>query len=120
VRGKLALADIDATTPVAVWLDAVYAAYAEAPHQVLEKLSKQLVIKGAMVDPEGARETWGQLPEHAAMAGKLGQGAGMEAGNTAGMPATQRPGAHRRPPIPSGPRPVVPGMPIPGKHPRRT
>lgn len=101
-----------------MWLDAVYATYAEAPHEVLEKLTKQMVIKEAMIDPEGARETWGQRPEHIAMAGKLGQGAGVEAGNPAAMAPIQRPGTPRRPPIPQTARPPIPTMPTRGVRPR--
>jgi hypothetical protein len=103
---------------VSVWLDAVYATYAEAPHEVLEKLTKQMVIKEAMIDPEGARETWGRRPEHIAMAGKLGQGAGVEAGNSAAMAPTQRPGNPRRPPIPQTARPPIPNAAAHGVRPR--
>lgn len=85
MRGKLALADIGETTALSVWLDAVYASYAEAPHEVLTNLNKQMVIKGAMIDPDEARETWGVAPEHVAMAGNLGRGPGLEAGNAAAM-----------------------------------
>jgi hypothetical protein len=35
-----------------------------APSDVLEKLEDHLVINAALADPEGARETWGLLPEH--------------------------------------------------------
>jgi hypothetical protein len=31
---------------------------------VLEKLNDQLVIAAVQADPEGARATWGLLPEH--------------------------------------------------------
>ncbi len=85
VRGRLAFADIDATADLPLWLDAVYAAYAEAPHKVLEELNKQMVIKGAMIDPDEARKTWGTRPEHVAMAGQFGRGAGLESGNASGM-----------------------------------
>lgn len=73
MRGRLALADIGLNTPLDVWLDAVYAVSVEAPYEALEKLNKQMIVKSAMVDPEAARETWGALPEHQAMAGKLGR-----------------------------------------------
>lgn len=68
-----------------MWLDAVYAAYAEAPMQVLQAIGKEMVIKEAMVDPEGARENWGKRPEHIALAGQLGQGAGLESGRVTGV-----------------------------------
>lgn len=107
MRGKLAFADIDTTAELGVWLDAVYAAYADAPHRVLIELNKQMVIKEAMIDPEEARKTWGTRPEHVAMAGNLGRGPGREAGPTAGMAPQTRartpgfaPVPHRRP----GPR----------------
>lgn len=96
----------------------MYATYAEAPHQVLEQLTRQMVIKEAMIDPEGARETWGKRPEHIAMAGKLGQGAGMEAGNQAAMAPPQRAGAPRRPPIPQTARPPIPSTAPRGVRPR--
>lgn len=118
MRGRLALADIDATVPADVWLDAVYAAYADAPHQVLENLNRQIVIKEAMIDPDGARETWGRRPEHTALAGKLGRGAGVEAGGQAAMAPPTRTGAPRRPPIPQTARPPTPGMPVHGTRPR--
>jgi len=101
-----------------MWLDAVYAAYADAPHGVLEKLAKQIVIKEAMIDPEGARETWGRRPEHIAMAGNFGRGAGMEAGNTAAMPPGQQTGTPRRPPIPQRTRTPMAGAPVHGTRPR--
>lgn len=90
VRGRLAFADIGETAEVDLWLDAVYAAYAEAPHEVLTKLNKQMVIKGAMIDPDEARKTWGTAPEHVAMAGTLGRGSGLEAGNRAAQAPTVR------------------------------
>lgn len=89
VRGRLAFADIDSTVDLSVWLDAVHAAYAEAPMQMLTEMNKQLVIKGAMIDPEEARKTWGTRPEHIAMAGKLGQGPGLESGAAGMAPETR-------------------------------
>jgi hypothetical protein len=46
------------------WLDAVYASIADAPHEVLERLETHLVTTSALADPQGARDTWGLLPEH--------------------------------------------------------
>jgi hypothetical protein len=86
IRGRLALAGIDLSVPSGVWLDSVYAAYAEAPHEVLAKMSKEIIRGSAKLRPEEARKTWGQLPEHRALAGNLGRGRGAEAGGTAGMP----------------------------------
>lgn len=86
---------------------------------MLEQLTRQMVIKEAMIDPEGARETWGRRPEHIAMAGKLGQGAGVETGNPAAMAPPQGPGAPRRPPIPQTARPTIPTTTTPrGVRPR--
>jgi hypothetical protein len=104
VRGKLAFADIDETAELGMWLDAVYAAYADAPHEVLVKLNKQMVIKEAMIDPEEARKTWGVRPEHVAMAGNLGRGTGLESGNAAAMAPKQRQRQARTPgfaPVPT-------------------
>lgn len=60
------LAGIRADTRIsfADWLDAVYASLVTAPHDVLVKLEDSLVVNAALADPEGARETWGLLPEH--------------------------------------------------------
>jgi hypothetical protein len=86
INGKLTLADIDLSTPLPDWLDSVYALYCEAPHELLEKMNKQMVINTARLRPEEARETWGLRPEHVAMAGQLGRGAGAEAGGRHGAP----------------------------------
>jgi hypothetical protein len=105
VRGKLALADIELASPLASWLDAVWAAYAEAPHELLQKLNAELVKKSAMLDPEEARATWGVAPEHVAMAGRLGRGRGLEAGEHAGTAPQVRQGK--------------PGAPAPAAAPSR-
>lgn len=105
MRGKLAFADIGSTADASVWLDAVHAVYAEAPFQMLQEINKQLVIKGAMIDPEEARKTWGTRPEHVAMAGQLGRGPGLESGNPAGMAPKSRartPGFAPVPNLPNG------------------
>lgn len=80
VRGKLALAGIDLSVDLGTWLDAVYAVWIDAPHELLEKASAQMVRTQARIRPEDARETWGVLPEHKAHAGRLGQGRGAESG----------------------------------------
>ena len=71
VRGRLALAGLDSRTAVSVWCDAVYATLAEAPHEVLERLRDRMVVAEATADPVRARETWGLLPDHVAMAGSV-------------------------------------------------
>lgn len=86
--------------PLNVWLDAVYTVWIEAPHELLEKVNKQLVVKAAMLRPDEARETWGMRPEHRAMAGTLGQGPGAEAGRDTGRAPLARRTAPRRTPIP--------------------
>lgn len=60
------LAGITADTRISFgdWLDAVYASLVTAPTDVLVKLEDSLVVNAALADPEGARETWGLLPEH--------------------------------------------------------
>lgn len=74
VRGKLAIAGLDLRTPLATWLDAVYAIVADAPHEVLEKLWPKLTSAAARVKPD--RETWGVLPEHQQLMQPLIQGQG--------------------------------------------
>lgn len=101
----MAFADIRETADVGLWLDAVYAAYAEAPHEVLARLNKEMVIKGAMIDPEEARKTWGTAPEHVAMSKGLGRGPGLEAGNPDAMaPRARTPGFAPVPTRRPGPR----------------
>lgn len=95
-----------------MWLDAVYVAYAEAPMDVLTELNKQLVIKGAMIDPDEARKTWGTRPEHVAMAGQLGKGAGLEAGNQGAMAPQARARTPGFAPV-SPKRPALPARPVP-------
>lgn len=86
LRGRLALAGIDLSAPLDVWLDAVYALLPEIPGGALGKIAAQLERKAAMIDPEAARETWGRSAVHRQLAGKLGQGPGVESGSTRGMP----------------------------------
>lgn len=64
------------STPLSVWLDAVYATWADAPHKLLTEAMKQLSIQEAKLDPERARETWGLRPEHQAVSRGLGQQGG--------------------------------------------
>jgi hypothetical protein len=61
---------------IGAWLDAVWAAYMDAPHQVLEKAQAQMIKAMARARPEEARETWGLRPEHRAMTGQLDSGPG--------------------------------------------
>lgn len=65
MRGHLVLHGAnDPRMPLSDWLDAVYASLVGAPFDVLERLEDNLVINAALADPEGARESWGLLPEH--------------------------------------------------------
>jgi hypothetical protein len=90
---------------VPVWLDAVWAVYADAPHETLKKLHEEMVKKSAMLRPEEARETWGVAPEHVAMAGRLGRGQGLEAGNNAAAAPQVRRRVNTRPGAMPSPRP---------------
>jgi hypothetical protein len=76
IAGRLGLAGLDLSTPLSVWLDAVYAAWADAPHEVLQKAMQHFVVAEARLDPERARDTWGLQPEHQALSKGLGQGSG--------------------------------------------
>lgn len=76
IAGKLALAGLDLSTPLHLWLDAVYAAWADAPHNVLEEAMKSFIVQEARIDPERARETWGLRPEHQRLSKGLGQRGG--------------------------------------------
>lgn len=89
MRGKLALAGIDLSTDIGVWLDAVYALWLELPEEArVKKFAAQLERRGAMLRPEEARRTWGRTPVQRALAGDLGQGPAASAG--APDPATLR------------------------------
>lgn len=76
IAGKLGLAGLDLSTPLHVWLDAVYAVWADAPHELLTEAMKRLSIQEAKIDPVRARATWGTRPEHLAMSRGLGQQGG--------------------------------------------
>lgn len=70
VRGRLVLAGLgDPRAPASDYLDALYAIVADAPHDVLKELAKQITIAGAKLAPD--RDTWGLLPEHQALAGAM-------------------------------------------------
>lgn len=95
VRGKLTHCGIDpARLTLGGWLDAVFAAWVDAPHELLEKVNKQMVIKSAQLRPEEARETWGLRPEHQHMAGGLGAGPGLESGRSAKVPPIRNGSPH--------------------------
>jgi hypothetical protein len=69
VRGKLTLAGLDPRDPAGSVLDAIYAIVADAPHDMIEKWDKKLIMEGAKAWPE--RDTWGVLPEHRRLSGGL-------------------------------------------------
>jgi hypothetical protein len=95
VRGRLTHARVDPRrVTLGQWLDAVYAAWVDAPHELLEKITKQIVIKSAQLRPEEARETWGLRPEHQHMTGGLGAGPGLETGRAARVPTIRNGGSH--------------------------
>jgi hypothetical protein len=54
----------DPRIPLDDLIAAIHASLVTAPVPVLEKLNDQLVIAAVQADPEGARATWGLLPEH--------------------------------------------------------
>src|SRR5690349_25063229 len=91
IRGKLALAGLDLSAPVDIWLDAVYTVWADlgmaSGFEVLDKLATQVIQKSAQVRPEEARDTWGTLPEHRALASKRAQAMGMGGGQRGAAPA---------------------------------
>lgn len=76
IAGRLGLAGLDLSTPLPVWLTAVYAAWADAPHEVLQKAMREFAVQEAKLDPARARKTWGLRPEHRAMSRGLGQQGG--------------------------------------------
>jgi hypothetical protein len=61
--------DEQSRAPASTYLDAIYAIVADAPHEVLKEMAKQLTIAGAKIAPD--RETWGLLPEHQMLAGDM-------------------------------------------------
>lgn len=73
LRGRLVLAGVGLQTPLPDWLDAVYAAYLDAPeHTVLKDAHRQTVVGAARIRPD--RDTWGLDPDHIVLsAGLAGQ-----------------------------------------------
>lgn len=88
IAGRLGLAGLDLSTPIDIWLDAAYAAWADAPHEVLQKAMKHFIVQEAKLDPERARATWGLRPEHQALNKGLGQEGGH--GQAADIPSMPR------------------------------
>ena len=67
LRGRLLLNRIDLHTSIDQWLDAVYALWLDAPHELLKKARKVIDEHSVMVAPD--RETWGTTPEQVAQMG---------------------------------------------------
>lgn len=88
VRGRLALAGLDLRTPLADWLDAVWAIYVDAPHSVLKEMARERVVRAAQLRPD--RETWGKLPEQRALGAGLVQNNGPAPPGTPLSPEAQR------------------------------
>lgn len=66
LRGRLALAGVGLHTPLAEWLDAVYAAYLDGPaDEVYQNAHKQTVIGAARLRPD--RATWGLQADQRAL-----------------------------------------------------
>jgi hypothetical protein len=67
VRGQLVLHHLSLTDPriaIGDWVDAIHASLVTAPTDVLKSLNQTLIVAAVQADPEGARATWGLLPEH--------------------------------------------------------
>lgn len=69
VRGRLVLAGVDLSVPAPDWLDAVWAAWVDSPHELLKKAQREVVIATAKIMPD--RSTWGLLPEQQKLAGHM-------------------------------------------------
>lgn len=67
LRGQLLLNRIGLHTSLPQWLDAVYALWMSAPHEVLEKARKTLDQHAVMIAPD--RDTWGMDPDQIAQMG---------------------------------------------------
>jgi len=63
------MAGIDLSAPLAMYLDAAYAAVCDAPHDLLDKLQVSITLQSARMRPD--RATWGLLPEHVALSQKI-------------------------------------------------
>ncbi len=73
MRGRLALAGFDYGGPANEWFDAVFALLADAPHEVLGKLTDSLTAMAAR-SARRDRDTWGLTPEQVALTQRqLGQ-----------------------------------------------
>lgn len=62
LRGQLLLNRIDLHRPVGEWLDAVYALWVGAPHEIVKKAHEIIERHSVTIEPD--RDTWGELPEH--------------------------------------------------------
>jgi hypothetical protein len=69
LRGQLRLNRIDLHTPLDQWLDAVYALWVSAPHEVLAKARQVIDQHSVTIAPD--RETWGLTPEQIAQMGEF-------------------------------------------------
>lgn len=94
IQGRLALAGVDLHTPVANWLDAVWAVYVDAPHSLLKDLAKERVVRAAQLRPD--RETWGRLPEHQALGAGLVRDESATPGRGVSLPPQLEAGFRRR------------------------
>lgn len=69
LRGQLLLNRIDLHTSLDQWLDAVYALWTAAPHEVLKKAREVVDQHSIKIAPD--RDTWGLLPEQIAQMGNF-------------------------------------------------
>jgi hypothetical protein len=93
-RGRLALCGIGSDTPLAKWLDSIYAVWLDAPAEVMEKAARTLEMRSAMIRPD--RDTWGLTPVQQALSGNLQSGPGVEQAAGHGPPGSRLPSPIRR------------------------
>jgi hypothetical protein len=67
LRGQLHINRINLRTPLDHWLDAVYALWTTAPHDVLTKARQVIDHHAVRIAPD--RDTWGTTPEQIAQMG---------------------------------------------------
>lgn len=69
LRGMLRVNRIDLHTPLAEWLDAVYALWVGAPHDAMQKARQSFDRQAVTIAPD--RDTWGMTPEQIAQMGSF-------------------------------------------------
>jgi hypothetical protein len=69
LRGRMLLNRIGLHLPLGEWLDAVYALWADAPHEVLKRARQVIDQHAVTIAPD--RDTWGATPEQIAQMGSF-------------------------------------------------